>query len=79
METSKDFLDKKVTPVMEPMMIELLLHKPEDPVSFMIQHLSGIVGQKEGKIKISLRRKEEAASARKEEGQKESNQPFLMK
>jgi D-mannonate dehydratase len=54
METSKDFLDKKVTPVMEPMMIELLLHKPEDPVSFMIQHLSGIVGQKEGKNKISL-------------------------
>ena len=72
METSKDFLATKVTPVMEPMMIELLLHKPDDPVSFMIKHLSGIVGRTEGNKKISFVRKEEAASAREEEGQQES-------
>ena len=48
METSKDFLANKVTPVMEPMMIELLLHKPDDPVDFMIKYLSKSTGHTEG-------------------------------
>ena len=48
METSNDFLANKVTPVMEPMMIELLLHKPDDPVDFMIKYLSKTTGHTEG-------------------------------
>ena len=38
MSKSKDFLDKKVTPLMEPLMIELLRNKPEDPIHFMMKY-----------------------------------------
>ncbi len=33
------YLDTKVTPVLEPLMIQLLIHKPADPTPFMVAWL----------------------------------------
>ncbi len=43
MATPKDFLETKVTPVMEPLMIELLRNKPSDPVGYMIKYLAKLL------------------------------------
>jgi len=40
MTSPKDFLAQKVTPIMDPLLFELLSKKPEDPVDFMIQYLA---------------------------------------
>jgi len=49
METAKDYLANKVTPLMEPLMVELLTQKPEDPVDFMLNWLSDLAENSDSK------------------------------
>eukprot|EP00826_Nyctotherus_ovalis_P045753 TRINITY_DN5094_c0_g1_i2.p1 TRINITY_DN5094_c0_g1~~TRINITY_DN5094_c0_g1_i2.p1 ORF type:complete len:240 (-),score=75.39 TRINITY_DN5094_c0_g1_i2:486-1205(-) len=39
MITNEEFLAKKVNPILEPLAIDLLMRKPEDPVDYMIDYL----------------------------------------
>lgn len=48
METTKEYLAQNVTPVMEPLMFDLLMHKPEDPLDFMINWLKENHGKPKG-------------------------------
>ena len=37
---SEKFLLNRVTPILEPLMVDLLMEKPDDPVDYMIKYLS---------------------------------------
>ena len=50
METSKDYLAQNVTPIMELLMFDLLMHKPEDPLDFMINWLKESKGNTKGMV-----------------------------
>lgn len=48
------FLEIKVTPIITPLVEELLLKKPDDPVGFMIDYLFKFIAeQPEGSLDIS--------------------------
>jgi len=40
MISNESFLTEKVNPILEPLTIDLLIKKPEDPVDYMIYYLS---------------------------------------
>lgn len=42
MEQQKQYLDSKITPLLKPMLVELFISKPSDPMTFMINYLEGI-------------------------------------
>lgn len=47
MQSGNEFLATKVTPVLEPMMVDLLMNKPEDPVAYMIKYLTELKVEEE--------------------------------
>ena len=44
----KEFLSEKVTPILEPLVIDLLMKKPDDPVDFMISYLTQLRTEEDG-------------------------------
>lgn len=61
MEANKIYLANKLNPILEPMVAQILVVKPDDPVSFMLEYLQKKY-HKSGKAVIHETKKEEVGS-----------------
>ena len=50
MESTKDYISAKLNPILEPLVLEILSARPDDPASFMINWLQG----KRKKLKVTF-------------------------
>jgi len=49
-EENKQYISAKLKTIIEPMIAQLILHKPQDPVNFMINWLKQTYDRSEGML-----------------------------